>query len=198
MHTPNNNIAMIEIKFNNKDVTEVLGKLVGHMQDMRPVGRDIGEYMIVATKQRFARGESPDGEKWKPNTQTTILQYLRLKSGGTVLRKGEKAGSKYYRKDNGRLTKAGAGVVMGKRPLIGESKRLSKEIFYSVTGNGVVIGTNLIQAAVMQHGAKKGEFGKTKRGAPIPWGDIPSRAFLGISEGDKTMIMEIVAEHLDL
>jgi phage gpG-like protein len=52
----------------------------------------------------------------------------------------------------------------------------------------------MIYAAVQQFGAAKGAFGRTSRGAPIPWGNIPARPFLGISAEDEPLMLEIVAE----
>ena len=52
--------------------------------------------------------------------------------------------------------------------------------------------TNKEYATTMFFGAKKGEFGKTKRGAPIPWGDIPARRFFGLSETDEDDIMDLI------
>ncbi len=40
------------------------------------------------------------------------------------------------------------------------------------------------------------QFGATKRGAPIPWGDIPARPFLGLSDEDEDDIRDIVARYL--
>lgn len=44
-------------------------------------------------------------------------------------------------------------------------------------GDAVEVRASAIQAAVLQFGARRGEFGKTRRGAPIPWADIPARPF---------------------
>jgi phage virion morphogenesis protein len=59
------------------------------------------------------------------------------------------------------------------------------------------IGSNAIQAAVMQFGAGQGAFGSTSKGGPVPWGDIPARPFLGVSEDDKTNILAELAEWLE-
>ncbi len=61
----------------------------------------------------------------------------------------------------------------------------------------VRIGSNAIQAAVMQFGAAKGAFGRTARGGSIPWGDIPARPFLGISEDDRTDFLAELEEWLE-
>ncbi|MDK3075930.1 phage virion morphogenesis protein [Sedimentitalea sp. JM2-8] len=60
----------------------------------------------------------------------------------------------------------------------------------------VRIGSNEPQSAVMQFGASQGEFGRTSRGGPIPWGDIPARPYLGVSDEDETMIIEELSEWL--
>ncbi|MDX1755878.1 MAG: phage virion morphogenesis protein [Marinobacter sp.] len=58
------------------------------------------------------------------------------------------------------------------------------------------IGTNKVQAPTHQFGAEQGEFGRTQRGGPIPWGDIPARPFLGIGPDDEQDILDIVRQHL--
>jgi len=60
----------------------------------------------------------------------------------------------------------------------------------------VELGTNKIYSAVMQFGAAKGAFGTNARGGSIPWGNIPARPFLGISDQDRLNIAGIVEEWL--
>ncbi len=38
-----------------------------------------------------------------------------------------------------------------------------------------------MQAAVLQFGAREGQFAATKRGGKIPWGDIPAWRYLPIT-----------------
>ncbi len=65
-------------------------------------------------------------------------------------------------------------------------------------GNGYAsIFVNRPYAAVMQFGAAKGAFGKTKRGAPIPWGNIPARPFFGFEQPQVDAITAIIAEWLE-
>lgn len=51
-------------------------------------------------------------------------------------------------------------------------------------------------AAAQQFGMKKGYAGANKRGSPIPWGDIPARPFLGISDHDRGMILDEISDYL--
>ncbi len=83
------------------------------------------------------------------------------------------------------------------RPLIGETGHL-RQIRHQLEGrNAVIVGTGAEYGATHQFGARKGQFGRTKKGAPIPWGDIPARPFLGVSDEDRTTILDILAEHLE-
>lgn len=78
------------------------------------------------------------------------------------------------------------------RPLTGESGTLMDTIRYQLDGDSaVLIGSNKVQAAMMQFGGTKEEF-------PNLWGDIPGRAYLGVSDADKAEIVVIIQHHLDL
>jgi len=54
----------------------------------------------------------------------------------------------------------------------------------------------MVYAAVHQFGAAQGAFGNTSRGSPIPWGDIPARPYLGLSDDDRQEIETFVADRL--
>ncbi|NTT86914.1 phage virion morphogenesis protein [Tabrizicola fusiformis] len=79
------------------------------------------------------------------------------------------------------------------RPLFGETRSLSSQIFSEAGRDQVEVGSNRIQAATMQFGAAKGAFGTMANGSPIPWGTIPARPFLGISAEDRDGILEAIA-----
>jgi phage virion morphogenesis protein len=81
-------------------------------------------------------------------------------------------------------------------PLIGESKRLRREIHYRARADVLEIGSPLEYAAAQHFGARRGAFGATAKGAPIPWGDIPPRAFLGLSDDDRKGVLQIMEEHV--
>lgn len=150
-------------------VREAIAAAKKTLTDLTPVFRDVKEYMVQATRQRFRQGVDPDGNAWAPKSEATIARYKRLGYGN--------------------LPKA----------LIGPGRRLSREIKGSADSNGAVIGSSLIYSRVMQEGALKGEFGLKANGnrlVPIPWGRIPARRWLGISKTDEAAILDIVDEHL--
>jgi phage gpG-like protein len=175
---------MIQVEIDDRELRAALGELLRRVQDPTPALRDIGEYLVASTRRRFAAGRAPDGTPWAPNSPVTVMQYLaRFDSS--------------FRRRGGGLTKAGAARAAAKRPLIGETRRLSSEIAYRLIPGGVAVGSSLEYAAVQQFGARRGEFGRTRRGAPIPWGDIPARPFLGVSRVDRVAILDILAGYLD-
>lgn len=79
----------------------------------------------------------------------------------------------------------------GPRPLIGASRRLSTTIHYQAGADSVEIGSAAVQAAVMQFGAAKSAFGPR-----TPWGDIPARPFIGLSEANRSDILGTIDEWL--
>ncbi len=166
---------MISIQIDDRAVLVALNNLVGKVSDISPALQDIGEHLTETTKRRFDTSTAPDGSTWAPNTQTTILNYL----GGT---KGN------FKKD-GQLSKKGLARQGSKKPLIGESRSLMSTINYLVSGNSVEIGSPMIYSAMQQFGGSKSEF-------PNLWADIPARPFLGLSNDDRTNILDILAEYL--
>ena len=84
----------------------------------------------------------------------------------------------------------------GKTKILTESGDLGGGISYRVDRNAVEIGSRLVYASVHQHGAKKGQFGKTRAGSPIPWGRIPARRFLGMSDQDRKRAVNKLADEV--
>ena len=73
---------------------------------------------------------------------------------------------------------------------------LRGQLAYRAAPNHVAVGSPLLYAGTHQFGAQKGAFGATKRGAPIPFGNIPARPFLGLSPGDESEIRALVNDYL--
>ena len=83
--------------------------------------------------------------------------------------------------------------------ILTESGDLRRDIVYSVGDDFVEIGSSRIYAGTHQFGASKGEFGSTEvrgREVPLPWGDIPDRPFLGLSDDDRRDIADAIFDHL--
>lgn len=66
-----------------------------------------------------------------------------------------------------------------------QTGQLRRSIVTHVKADSVMIGTNDPKAPTHQFGAKQGEYGKSGRGGPIPWGTIPARPFLPMDENNN-------------
>lgn len=171
----------ITIEYTGADVVERLRRLADGLgpAGLRPALREIGEDLAESTKRRFATSTAPDGSRWAPNAQATYLGMLGRADS----------------RSDGRLNAHGSARVMAKRPLVA-SGVMGDQILYQLIEGGVEIGSNLVYAGTHQFGARQGAFGRTSRGAPIPWGDIPARPFLGLSADDEAAVLDILDDHL--
>lgn len=62
--------------------------------------------------------------------------------------------------------------------ILQDSGELKGSIKASHTVDTATVGTNLKYAPTHQFGARQGEFGRSDRNTPLPWGDIPARPFI--------------------
>lgn len=169
---------MITVTVTDSGVIDAFNRMIAFGESPQGALAAIGEKMLEFTRERFASSTDPYGEPWAPNTEVTLH---------TVLTKVLQRSPKNFLK-NGELSKKGAdykaSYLAGKKPLIGASKSLSTQLHKTVIGdNMVTVSSTMIYAATQQFGAKQGEFGTDKRNHPIPWGDIPARAFFPTEEG---------------
>lgn len=158
---------MIEIEFKDDEISGGLSRLQAALTDLTPVMQDLGEYFVDSTKQRFMAGTAPDGSPWTPKSEVTKATYRR---------RGDKVDD---------------------RPLFGPSGALSSGIFHRAGSDSVAWGSSRIYAGVMHFGAAQGVFGRSSRGGPLPWGDIPARPFLGLSSEDRDVVLDEIAEWLE-
>lgn len=163
---------MFRVELKEDGITGALSRAAALLDDLAPVMQDIGDLLLGSTKARFGLGEAPDGTKWAAKSKATLEKYAR-----------------------------GKGKVQT-RPLFGPNLRLSREIGLETGADFLELGSVLPYAAVMQFGAEAGQFGaaigRNKLGRdyfmPIPWGNIPARPFLGVSEQDRADIGAEIAK----
>jgi len=164
------------IRLDDTAILARLSEIAKRVDDMTPAMRGIGEVLVESTKQRFETSTGPDGQAWKPNALATILGRLAQIGGA-------------YSAKTGRMTKKGAAAFTGKKPLIATGV-LQDTIRYQIVagGHGVEIGTNRF-ASEWEGGAAVHQFGSKT-------GKIPARPFLGISDGDRVEVLDILDKFL--
>lgn len=155
---------MFTVTITDSGVVEAFNRLIAVAESPQGALAAIGEKMLEFTRARFEQSADPYGVPWEPNSDTTLRAALH-RSGKNFTKKGG-------------LSKRGADMLAGKKPLIGESRSLSTQFHPTVIGDNLVtVSSSMIYAATQQFGAKQGEFGRDKCNHPIPWGDIPARPF---------------------
>lgn len=151
-----------KIEIDDSAVAAALDRLAAAAKNPRPALLAIGEAWLVQARRTFETSTDPWGRRWAPNAEATIAAMLRQGGGN-------------FRKKDGRLSAKGAGRVMAKRPLIGESRFLSgSSLSYSVAGDGLTLGSSAEYAAIHQYGGRAGRGKKTV---------IPARPFLPARAG---------------
>jgi len=168
-------MTAITLTIEDAELKAALARLTAGLRSPAPLYKAIGEDLVQSTKDRFASSTGPDGQRWAPNSEATFLAFVDKFTKTT-------------RKD-GRLNAKGAGVVMGKKPLVGESGSLSSQIFYNLIPGGLEVGSTMEYAAMQQ-------FGGTIADWPHLWGDIPARPFLGVSAADTEHILDEIQAYL--
>lgn len=168
------------IQVKDQQVLDVLQKLERRMGNLRPVLQSIGDDVVERAKQRFDTSTAPDGSSWAPLSSVTLSQYA---SG---LGKG-------YRKKNGELNKRGQSALTSRKPLIGESGDLSRQIAATATPESVTILSSPVYAAIHQFGGMAG------RGLTVK---IPARPFLPVDQnsnldpGERELILNTLSDYL--
>lgn len=68
--------------------------------------------------------------------------------------------------------RGGAGAILQ------DTGELKRSIKATHSNDTATVGSNLKYAPTHQFGARQGEFGRSDRNTPLPWGDIPARPFI--------------------
>lgn len=177
---------MLKFNIQSDVVVNVLSRAEATLDNPNAMYKDMGEYLESVHKDRFKTSTAPDGSKWQPNSEMTYLNIL---------------GKQHVNKD-GALNRKGINRVMSKRVLVGDGT-LMNSIHYQVSGDLLLVGSNLIYAAIHQFGGTI----KPKNKKVLSWkvGDvsifakqvvIPKREWLGISIADEAELTNIVEDHV--
>lgn len=166
---------MIRIEIDDRELLGALTRLIERAEHPDLAMREIGERLTESTQARFATSTAPDGSRWEPNAQATILDHLSGRGG--------------FSKKTGKVTAKGSALAMNKRPLVA-SGLLRDSIHWGLIdgGRGVEVGTDRF-ADKWEAGAAVHQFGSTD-------GRIPARPFLGMSDNDRETILDVLEGYL--
>ncbi|PMB01366.1 phage virion morphogenesis protein [Fischerella thermalis CCMEE 5273] len=70
-------MANLTIRVDDREIQQALGQLQTRLSNLLPVFKNIGEYMVLATTERFDNEVDPQGNSWHPLTTATIARKQR-------------------------------------------------------------------------------------------------------------------------
>lgn len=175
--------SFLDVTVDDAELKAALKTLSDRLGDLRPFFNDVGETLLNSTRERFCSQSAPDGTPWAPLSPSYAARKKKNR--------------------NKILTLSGA---------------LRGTLVKQADKAALRIGTPLVYGATHQFGAAKGSFGsvvahvnaymrriRSGKSVPVhaharrmvvPWGDIPARPFLGLSEADRRDILEALADYL--
>lgn len=149
------------IEVQDKEVIAGLQRILERAEKLQPYLQAIGDGVVERSKSRFEIlpvGQSPDGTPWQLNAAATLgILEARLGKG--------------YRKKDGSLNAKGQKRMASKRPLIGETGDLRRQIVAIATDNEVTVKATMAYSAIHQFGGQAG------RGRKVT---IPARPYLPV------------------
>ena len=158
----------IDLKLDDREAQAAFNRLLQAGRDLTPAMRAVGEHLLNTTRERFRDEEAPDGTPWAELSAVTLKRKRRNVD-----------------------------------KILTERGYLSGTIAYRIGGDFVEIGSSRVYASTHQFGAAKGEFGGVRTSlpgrsffTPIPWGDIPARPFLGVSDEDRDAISDAIYDYI--
>lgn len=166
------------IEYQDREVRDLLKKLQDKVKNLRPVMKSIGEYLVLATRERWDKAQAPDGSSWKPNTPFTLQQKA---AAGRILKPlvstGRLRDSITYKADESSV-------------LVGTNVQYAAiHQFGGSTGPRKIVAKN--KKALYWPGARH-----PVKSVNHPGFTIPKREFLGVSTFDKSELIGIIEDHI--
>lgn len=160
---------MIRLELDDREVQRALDGLSARLSDMTPVMHRVAQVMEEGTRKHFEEERGPDGQKWKPLADSTLLAYMRRASpGGLLTKRGN--------------TRAKAVKALAQKKILRDSGNLGHLLNKEVSSMSAMLTSVQPYAATHQ-------FGDDKR-------NIPARPFFGFSEAITASIKDAVADYI--
>jgi phage virion morphogenesis protein len=165
---------LIQVRIDDTEVRRAMDGLAARLANLRPFYKNVGEELVQSTQKRFDEQRDPEGHPWKRDLPST---WARKKT----------------------------------KRILRESGQLQDTIHYQAGSHELLVGSNKSYAAIHQLGGQtKAHVIRPKNKKALFWAGaahpvksvrhpgskIPARPFLGMSERDKTRILEIAADYM--
>lgn len=131
----------------------------GRVENLQPALEVVGEMVVAETKLSFREEASPDGTKWAPLSDVTILRRVTRTKGGHSIRRAQTK--------SGRATKRAIKAFTGGARIGYDRGQFFQGINSQATARTMRFGSPAVQAATFHFGRKDNLMFK-KWPAPIP------------------------------
>jgi phage virion morphogenesis protein len=181
--------ATFDVDFNSLAAQDSLNQLLLATGDIKPALREIGEYLLIADRQRFEAQIAPDGSPWAPLSP----RYLRRKKKNQnriLVLEGRLMNNRRYQVGENELQFGSNEPYAAIQHFGGEIEipARTRTLYFKHDGKGNV-GNQFVKK-------KKSNFAQDVQGKAHKI-KIPARPNLGTSDADNLEILEIVIDHLD-
>lgn len=182
-------MANLTISIDDAELRKAIDRLYDRMSDLTPAMRDIGEYMLGATRDRFDNETAPDGSKWQALSPRYAARKVKMRNAlqGILTRRGTL-------RDTIRYKASKSDVVVGSdRPYAAihqfggdiQNKGGSRTLNFKVGRNGRSRFAKRSRANFQQT-VNVGASSAT----------ILARPYLGVSAQDEQEILKILGDYL--
>jgi phage virion morphogenesis protein len=166
--------TFIQVKIDDAEIRALLKQLAHQARGLAPAMKNIGEYLVRSTWERFDLQKDPEGKPWTPLAPST---RERKKEPRILIESHQLRDTINYRADDRSVT-------------IGSPK-----VYAAIHQFGGRTRAHVIKPRNKK--ALNWPGGKHPVGAVNhPGSNIPARPFLGLSKEDREEIVEIIRDHL--
>lgn len=166
---------MFTVEIKDREVAQALSNLRALLDDLSLVMADIGQQLVLSTKERMVAGQSVDGTPFAPRRPSTLAAYAKrnLNPGPQPLwLSGTMRQNIHHSSGRDRVTVASGAIQ------------------------------SAVMHFGAEQGEFGAWMGKDKKGRDhmhhMPWGRIAPRPFLGVSARDKVDLLDIVGEAMQV
>ncbi|MDS4020666.1 MAG: phage virion morphogenesis protein [Candidatus Competibacter sp.] len=186
--------ASIEITVDDAELNAALRRLQAKLGDLKPFFADVGEQLLNSTRERFRAQTAPDGAPWAPLSPAYAARKKKNKNKILTL-DGRLRGTLTKQVDQDSL-RIGTPLAYGATHQFGARKGQF---------GAVVAQINAYVRRVKSRDVKQGRKTVAKgvafvrahsRKMIVPWGNIPARPFLGLSDRDRADLLDALNEYL--
>ncbi len=187
-------MSNIQITIDSTQVDALLSHIKHKADHLEPALAAIGQVLKERIRLTFRDLQTPYGQAWKPLSPVTKFnRALRLGGRKRFDDNGNRISNSAYNKAGTSTTKKFTDVYLSAKPL-NDTGVLRDSIVYQLSGTAVEIGTNAKQAAMMNFGGTKAQFGHL-------WGDIPARQFMPVGHlpvAWEQEVLDAINHHLGI